>query len=153
MFIQISAVTKEQQGPDVAINCPACGAENVPASSFESTEVAKLFFFIPVLRFRNAWLVCSECKSKLVVTTPLSELETLSPEALTRVIRYNASGTGKLMAILAILTSLVPVLGVIVAAIACFLTRGTKGWPKGLSVISVILAVVVTFCVVFLLFI
>ena len=148
MIIQFTTVTEQQQGPDVHINCPACGIENVPASSFESTEVAKLFFFIPILRLRNTWLTCKTCGQKLVLSIPITDLGHLSVDMLTNSIRYKASPAAKVMAILSFITCLFPIIGVIFAGIACFLSRGTKGWAKGLSVTSLILAIVFTLCMV-----
>jgi hypothetical protein len=140
--------TTSQQGPLVDIDCPACGATDVPAKTSESVEVVKIFFFTPILRLRNTYLRCTNCQTALVSTAPLDQLADLTPEEISGIIRYKPSRAGKILAIVALLTCLLPYLGLIIAAIACYLTRGTKGWAKKISFISIIIALTITTCLV-----
>ena len=47
MMIPLLHQLEHVPGPDIVINCPACGHRNAAAQTFESTERVKLLFFIP----------------------------------------------------------------------------------------------------------
>jgi len=152
MIIQFTAITEVQQGPDIGINCPACGASGIAAHCFESTEVGKLFFFIPVVKLRNTWVECAQCGAKLRTTARLADLPGRTPEELAGVIRYRASGKAKVFTAIALLTCLVPGLGIVTSAVSTVMTRGTKGAAVLISGLSMVLAIVVTLCTAILYF-
>ncbi len=142
MVIQMTAITQEARGPEVEFDCPACNTRKAKGNTTESTEQLNLFFFIPIMKLRNTYVTCMNCKAKLACRAPLARLAEMPPEEITGAVRYGASGVGKLLAVLALLTCLIPFAGLLVSGIAAFINKGTKGWAVALSLLGVILGAV-----------
>jgi len=149
-MVNLTVDVKEQAGPDIVFDCPACGERNVAGHTSENIETGKLLHFIPVLQLRHSWVTCSRCGRKFASTLPLSQLAGADPAVLQRAIRYRAGGAGIAMAIIALLTCLVPGLGLVTSGIALWLVRGTDGWPKKVGVLAMVVSVALAVCVVLL---
>lgn len=144
MQVPLTAVTKQQQGANISFDCPACGRANVPAETSESTEVAKVFFFIPVASFRNTIVKCKACRESFACLCPLSELKSKSKADLQQLIRYRASGWGAILSLVALLLCLVPLVNVILPGVAAYVNRGTRGWPQALANGSLTIGIAIT---------
>ena len=153
MMIPVSSQTEDVSGPDIVINCPACGHRNAAAQTFESTEWVKLLFFIPILRLRTSAVQCLECEEMFRSRVPIAQLSGKTPSELEPLIRYHASKPGKIMSVVALLTCLVPIVGVITSAIAMVLVRGTRRWPIIITWVSMILSIVISLAVVLMMLI
>jgi len=148
MMIPLSHQLEHVPGPAVVINCPACGHRNAAAQTFESTERVKLLFFIPILRLRTSAVQCTECEEMFDLRVPLAQVSGKTPTELEPLIRYHASKPGKIMSVVALLTCLVPIVGVITSVIAMVLVRGTVRWPIIITWLSMIMAIVISVTVV-----
>ena len=144
MPITLHTKTITTAGPKVRFDCPACGAHDVTGEISESVETTHLFFVIPFMKLRNTWIACSQCKAKMYMSLPIEQLVAQPPASINSFIRYHASTTAKLLAILGLFVFWVPGLGVIVTAFTLFLARGTQGWPKKLAWLGLIGGIAVT---------
>jgi len=144
MIIQVTAIKKEEQGPDIEFNCPVCGASTIIGETYETTEIAKLFFFIPILKLRNTRIQCSNCGKSVVCTSPLSKIHQYTKDEIQNFIRYYPSNFGKILSVLSFILCLIPFFNIFLPLIALFIVRGTQGWPKFLAKFSLIIGGTVT---------
>jgi hypothetical protein len=112
-------------GPDLLIDCPACGAAGVPGLSYELKE--RLNF---VYVHKTVWVVCSACGRRLLSRLPLDDLAGEPPHQISYHLEVRNSLPGRLMAICAMILSPTPALGLVVAVIAVLMNRKSSGWPK-----------------------
>lgn len=150
MQIGYTVVTTTAEAP-VVIDCPACASAGVSSTATETIELVKLLGLIPILKLRNTWVECSHCRKTCVSSARLERLSGALPAEVAPFLRYRPSMAAKLLSILALLSSIVPGLGLVVAGVSMFVGRGTRGWPAMLNVLSMILACTVTVSVVVLL--
>ena len=148
LHTQISPTT----GAAATIDCPACGAHAVSATPRESVDWVKLVYLVPLLKIRATRIECGQCHAQITCTAPLNKVAGADAAAVAPHLRYHPTGGAKTMAILGLLTCLIPVLGLIVVGVATFVGRGTKGWPAKLNLLSLIVSVAVTVSVAFLMF-
>jgi hypothetical protein len=144
MYVPLTAVTTQGRGTNIHFDCPACGRSNVAAETFESTELAKVFFVIPVVKLRNTLVKCKTCRESFTCLCSLNELKYKSQADLQKLIRYKASGWGHLLSLLALLLCLVPLVNVLFAGVTMYIIRGTRGWPKSLASISLTIGIAIT---------
>jgi hypothetical protein len=144
MHVPLTAVTTQGQGTDIHFDCPACGRSNVVAKTFESTELAKVFFVIPVVKLRNTLVKCTACRESFTCLCSLSELKYKSQADLQKLIRYKASGLGWLLSVFALLLCLVPLVNILFAGMTMYVIRGTRGLPKSLTSISLTIGIAIT---------
>jgi transcription elongation factor Elf1 len=144
MGVPLTAVTKQGRGTDIHFNCPACGRSNVAAQTFESEELAKVFFVIPVVKLRNTFVKCTACRESFTCLCSSSELKYKSPADLRKLIRYKASGWGWLLSVLALLLCWVPLVNILFAGMTMYVIRGTRGLPKSLTSISLTIGIAIT---------
>ncbi|HZZ42612.1 MAG TPA: hypothetical protein VFE58_06720 [Tepidisphaeraceae bacterium] len=72
----------------------------------------------------------------------------LSPDAAgSALLRSGPTTSTKVLSVVAVITCLVPGLGLVLAVGSLWAARGTEGWPKKLNLLSLILAIVMTSCV------
>jgi len=143
-MVSLHIQTETRTGPKIQIYCPACDAQAVEATVSEAIEHTRLFYFIPLLKLRNTWVTCGKCGAKLTSSLAMDDLLVQQPGAVNDYIRFGASGLAKILAIVGLLVCWVPVGGMVVTGIALFLARGTKGWPKKLAMLGMIVGAAVT---------
>src|SRR5262249_46168466 len=130
-------------GAEIQINCPACEARGVAASTYVQIERVR-FFGIPVHR-RTSWVVCSQCQKHLLSSADVKDLPGLSEEERNRVIAPYTSFVSRALAVLALLLGWIPLVGFVVAGIAVLLNRRPGLWRRisriGLAINLVVSAV------------
>ncbi|RMD82501.1 MAG: hypothetical protein D6820_03595 [Lentisphaerae bacterium] len=147
MIIQLYAVSKDERGPDIEFDCPACGTQGAIGETYESTEIAKLFFLIPVLKLRNTMVKCTNCGESMVSTSSLAEISQSSKARIQSAIRYHPSRLGKVLSLLSFLLCLCPGVNVLLPAVALYVVRGTRGWAKGLAMLALIVGITISLVV------
>src|SRR3954471_11296730 len=143
MRVSYTVGTTGAQAP-ITIDCPACGGSAVASTAHESSERVKLLGLIPLLKLTNTWIECGQCHKNIISTARLEQLRGRSPADIAPSLRFHPSGAAKALAVIALLTRLIPLIGLIIATIAWYVARGTKGWPAALSVLALILSCAVT---------
>src|SRR5438552_6203004 len=90
-------VTPEQTGGrELRINCPACGAKNVPAEAWFEEERAQLIW-----KLTTSWVRCSACKAVLYSRQRADTLFAYSPEELEDIVIQRMSLIRRLLVIFA----------------------------------------------------
>ncbi|HVS71029.1 MAG TPA: hypothetical protein VHQ47_07230 [Phycisphaerae bacterium] len=143
--------TETRSGPVIPFICPKCG-QGVEGESTESIERTRLWGFIPILKFKNAFVACPSCGVRFTLALPIDRLAELQPAARGALVVSGAPKRAKILAIAACLVFWVPIVGVLVAGMAAFFARGSKGWAKWTAMICLLLAIAVTSCVAMLMF-
>jgi hypothetical protein len=129
-------VTSEQTGGrELRINCPACGAKNVPATAWFEDEVANLIW-----RLTTSWVQCSACGAKLYSCERADTLFAYTPEQLEDVISMRISLIRKFLVIAACCLCIWPAVGLVMTVIAWLATRKTpaRGWRRAAKVALII---------------
>jgi hypothetical protein len=144
MSIPVTAVTTQRRGPNINFTCPACGRSNIKGETFESTEAAKVFFVIPIVKLRNTLVKCTACRESFACLCSLDELKHKSQTDLQNLIRYKASGLGWFLSLIALLICWVPLVNILFAGTTMYIIRGTRGLPKALASISLTIGLAIT---------
>lgn len=102
MFIIFGGSKEYRDGPEIAINCPMCGAR-VLAQTYEQLEKLTLFFFIPVVKVRNTLVTCPNCSEELISKISIDEIADLSAEIIEASLKMRCSFAASALAVLSIL--------------------------------------------------
>ena len=136
----------------MTIDCPACGARAVAGTPRESVDWVKLAYLIPLLKIRATRIECERCHAQITCTAPIGRVAGADAATVARFLRYHPTRAAKILSVLGLLTCLIPVVGLVVIGIATFLGRGTQGWPGKLNLLSLIVSIAVTLCVLLVMF-
>lgn len=120
--------SSQQPGPELHINCPACGAEGGPAVTYDQIDHWMLLHFIPMGRHRTSWVVCGGCGAALQSSVPIERLAGMSPDELAGKLAVAVPLAGKLLACVGIGLFLFPPVSIPSALIAWRLNRASPGW-------------------------
>src|SRR6266487_4156207 len=128
-------VTPEQTGgKELRINCPACGAKNVPAEAWSQEERAQLIW-----KLTTNWVQCSACKAVLYSRQRADTLFAYTPEQLEDIVIQRMSLIRRLLVLLACLTFFTPGLGLGLAIIGWIAARKmTPRWRRASRVIMIL---------------
>ncbi len=127
-------------GPDVRINCRACGGEGVPARSFEIEERITLYF-VPLPTQRERHVVCSACGEDRLSDLSLEELAALSPEESEWHLFRRVSLIAKALAVASVALFGCPFMGLPLGVAAMVMSRGSGAWPFRFGLLGVVLNV------------
>lgn len=137
------ASRRENQGPAINIQCPHCGLHS-PAASKEVVDWFALFF-IPCFRLRRTTLCCLNCGKTFALPVPIDQLSQIPPDALNQMLEQAVPSAGtSLLAVLALPASLIPIIGIAIAASALALTWKTPAWQKTLSATALVMSIFFT---------
>lgn len=133
-------------GPTIVINCPACGAERVDADTFEYGERLTLLHVVPLTPFsRNFYVKCGKCSEQFSSPIAPAELEYLLPNELQAVLRRHVGLVPAFLAIVGLLLSPLPIIGLVMAIISLAVNGfRQKHWTRFVSRLSVGFALVVS---------
>jgi len=133
--MSINFSSSEARGPDLSIDCPACGAVGVPGLSYQIKERFNFFYI-----HKTAWVICSACERHLFSRLLLDDLVLLPPHQVSDHLMPMDSFSGRVMAICAMILSPMPALGLVVAVIAVLINRKAIGWSRIASYIGLLLS-------------
>ncbi|HOT73909.1 MAG TPA: zinc ribbon domain-containing protein [Anaerohalosphaeraceae bacterium] len=137
------ASRRENQGPTIDIQCPHCGLLS-PAVSKEVIDWFALFF-IPCFRLRRTKLCCLKCGKIFALPLPIDQLSQIPPDTLNQMLEQAVPSAGtSLLAVLALPASLIPIVGIAIAASALALAWKTCGWQKTFSAIALVMSIFFT---------
>jgi hypothetical protein len=142
VLIHTSRNIERIPGPDVEIDCPACG-RHAYATTFEQTERMAIYF-IPLPAQRETFVVCGACRTELVSTLPISQMTGISSYELSKAIGHRVSMVGTLGAVCGVLFCWVPLFGLIMAVTGYALSYRAGGWRKALSLLGIPLSLGLT---------
>ena len=132
---------KATTSPQLLINCPRCGARNVPGLAYDYVERNH---GVPILT--TSWVKCTACQSQLFSKLRTEKLYGRSPDELADVLVYRAPAAlvRRFLALAAPLLGVFPFLGLAVALPAAILNWRQARWAKIASLIGLILGVITT---------
>ncbi|HSZ58959.1 MAG TPA: hypothetical protein VK797_25185 [Tepidisphaeraceae bacterium] len=133
--------------PELRINCPRCGARNVPGLAYDYVE---RFKGIP---FTTTWVKCGRCRTPLFAKIHANELEGRSADELEQFVLYRppAAMLRKSLAVMALVIGPVPMVGLVVSIPAVIANWTHVRWAKVLSLIGLVLSVTTTTLVIIVL--
>ena len=136
MFVFWIEENKTTPGPDVVINCPACGRRSVWASTHALQTRSWFFGFIPGQAVHSTWATCLECTAPLISKWPVTELSDKSPDELATKIYLPFKLLETFMALAAFIVAIVPLVGLVMSGLAVFGNWKDRGWRKTLSLVA-----------------
>src|SRR5439155_17371460 len=98
---QVTAI----EGSPVTIDCPACGAKNVPSRTLESNDWVKIAYLIPLLKLRSTRIECGQCKQQISCTAPLDRVQGQDAATIAPWLRYMPTAAARSASIVALLLS------------------------------------------------
>lgn len=130
-------------GPEIRINCPTCGGVAVQAETRAKREWLFAFLLIPVFRKSTTIVTCGECGEEHYSRYGLKRLaQRASTDAPLRLLSRKR-WEQNFLAVLAALTVLIPVAGIVLGLVAVFETRRRRDWALIVSCVALLLSVVV----------
>lgn len=146
MFLLILSTSyQETKGPTIPIDCPSCGVRG-PADSKEVLEQMTFFFFIRLVPARSTWLTCQNCGKTFYLNLPLEEVSRLSPADFYQMLQDKPSNfMATIWALIALVASVIPLVGLIVALLTQPLIWKSHGWQRILSFLALIISFFSTF--------
>ncbi len=136
-----SSRLRRTPGPEIRINCRACGHEGVPARSFESEERITLYFVVPLPIQCERHVVCSLCGADRLTDLPLDELAAIGPEAAESHLFDRVSIVAKAVAIFSVALFGCPLVGLPLGVAAMIMCRRSGGWPYKAGLLAIVLTV------------
>jgi hypothetical protein len=140
MFIS-GARSHTEDGEEILINCPACGARQVKASTYAKMQRVRIAG-IPIDQ-RTSWVVCSACRKHLLSLRDVNDLPCLSEDELGQVLSVYTSFISRSFAVLALILGWIPIVGLVIAVLAVLLNRRRSIW-RMFSWIGFVLGAVLT---------
>lgn len=144
MAILLTVHAEETPGPAIPIQCPKCGVETAMGFSRERVETLRLLGLIPLLKLRNTFVDCGECEAKLRSRLGIEELAKYQGAPISQFLSYDVSFVFKFLAITSLILSLVPMVGLGLAVLTLLGTFRTRGWPRTLGIVSLIVSAIVS---------
>jgi len=132
---------KRTPGPNIHLNCGACGVRDTVARIFESEERI-LVFWIPMPVQRERHVVCRECGADRISDLPLDELVELEPEEVESHLRPRVSFIVQSLAVLSVLLFCFPLVGLVLGIVGMVGSRRSRGWAYYVSAVGIVLTVV-----------
>lgn len=116
----------------VTVHCPLCGGRSVDAEA--STTVYRGYVLgIPLGSAKETRVRCRACSGVFQSRIDSARLLELSPEDSEGELFHDAPVHHQVLAILSVFAAAVPAIGVVVAALAAWVTRNTPRWTGTLS--------------------
>ena len=142
--MNLSVESQGVQGPEITIDCPACGAQRATASSERVTEKLRLLHFIPLLTMTHTFVYCQSCRTKLVSSLDIDELSHRSPADISAHLAGNVSFVAKFLAIGSVALFIAPIVGFLLGLIGYLLSRKSATWVRKTSIVGMVLGGLVT---------
>ena len=133
-----------KDGPQVQMTCPYCGAQEVPAKTYLYEDwITSLF--LRVIPMRSIWCQCSECsKQAIIKRMSWSEVCSTPDESYTGVVHRYQSGIVRVLAAISPVFSIIPFVGLVVAASLTLATWRAGSWPRAISLVALVLSCATT---------
>lgn len=144
MSIVINSKTTDTPGPAVPVDCPCCKTAGATAQTFEREERNTLFWIIPFFTTRFVCGSCTQCRKRFRTTLSREQLDRTTPQEFTRQVGGYVPVLGKFFAVVGILFSVLPFLGLILSGIALAITLKRGGGWRTASVIGLVISATFT---------
>jgi hypothetical protein len=131
----------EEHRVAVVFNCPSCRGESVPGTAYKLRETIRFAQRVPAWGWQSHWVRCSKCRAELHADCASEKLQNSSPKNVTDHIRKYESFPRRFIAWASLALAWTPALGVLVAIVATMTNAPFKGWPRVVSIASLVLAV------------
>jgi len=140
MMLMSSLPRIEEHRVSVVFDCPHCQAERVRGTAYDLRETIRMADHVPLWGWSSHWVRCSNCRTELHANVPSEKLHGALPVAVNTHVRTYLPFPQRFLAIASLLLGWTPVVGVIVAIISMATSLRTRGWPRVLSVVALVLA-------------
>jgi hypothetical protein len=129
-------------GPSVTFTCPVCRSGPAQGTSYEQTETVLFLLFVPTSQTHTTFVVCGNCRTRLVTRMTLAELRQCVGEDISRFVAYRVSIVFKTLSVCAILCCWAPILGTTLAGVALGGTRKTRSLWRSLAIIALVVSLI-----------
>lgn len=144
MEILITSKTTKTPGPEVKIDCPACGGKDLPAGTIETEEKNSLYWIIPLFTSRFVSVSCSACGKTFRTALKADQLTRISQEEISRHLAAAVPFLVKFCVVIGIALAMIPFHGLVFALLGtAFTIRRSTGWRTG-ALVGLVLSLVST---------
>lgn len=140
MTITPSLPRIEEHRVPVVFDCPHCGG-HVRGTAYDLRETVRFTNRVPRWGWQSHWVRCSNCQTELHANCGAEQLSGKSPTTVNEHLRAYLSFPRRFLAIASLMLCWTPVVGVLLAAASTVACVRTRGWPRWVSVIGLILAI------------
>lgn len=140
-MVQIKQEVSRIRGPNLTIDCPNCLGQGIPAISYDELTKEKLYGLFSIHEVNSTWVTCSRCGTKLRSSYNAASLEGLTAANLGSVLSVDAGFVRKAVSLIAICLAILPIFGIVPAAISLAMNWRLRSWPRSLSLFALIGAI------------
>ena len=133
----------EEHRVPVVFDCPHCRASNVRGTAYDLRETIRVAQKVPAWGWSSHWVRCSNCRTELHANCAAHDLQGARPSTVTESVHRYVSFPKRVLAVASLLIGWAPVVGLLLALVSMAVNSRTRGWPRWLSVIALIIAAAV----------
>ena len=127
----------------IIMDCPVCGCRGVVFHAFDHRERLMVGGVVPAAAHTTTWVVCGACDARFASRDRADRLAGLNANEVARRVRLYRPLADRLLPPLALLLSLAPTAGLILALIAVIRCRKHGGWLAAISWVALGVAILV----------
>ncbi|HEX8342634.1 MAG TPA: hypothetical protein VF624_17155 [Tepidisphaeraceae bacterium] len=131
----------EEHRISVVFNCPSCRGESVRGTAYKLRETIRFTERVPAWGWQSHWVRCSKCRAELHADCASEKLENSSALTVSGHLRKYESFPRRFIAWASLALAWAPAVGVVIAIVATMTNARFTGWPRVVSIASLILAV------------
>ena len=132
----------EEHRVPVVFDCPHCHAERVAGTAYDLRETVRSGGRVPVWGWSSHWVRCSNCQTELHAKVSSGVLAGEMPASVTKLVRKYLPFPQRVLAVGSVALAWAPVVGMVLGLVAVAATFRTRGWPRIVSVIGLVVATV-----------
>jgi hypothetical protein len=123
-------IAEDKPAGTTQIHCPVCRQRDIPAQIIEHIEKVTEYLVVQVNTYTTWWVVCTGCKTRLYSKVSGIELQQRTADQLVGVVVPRVSLVRQFFAVVSVLLSIAPFMGLCIGIIAYLLNRKSPGWPR-----------------------
>jgi hypothetical protein len=123
-------IAEDKPAGTTQIHCPVCRQRDIPAQIIEHIEKVTEYLVVQVNTHTTWWVVCTGCKTRLYSKVSGIELQQRTADQLVGVVVPRVSLVRQFFAVVSVLLSIAPFMGLCIGIIAYLLNRKSPGWPR-----------------------
>ena len=131
----------EEHRVSVVFDCPHCRAERVRGTAYDLRETVRVTDRVPKWGWSSHWVRCSKCRTELYSKVRAEDLQGASPTTVNQRVSSYQPLTQRFLAIASLVMCWTPLIGLLLSIIATAANAKTRGWPRWMSIVALILSV------------
>ncbi len=130
----------EEHRVTVQFDCPHCHSAS-RGTAYDLRETIRVSSRVPRWGWQSHWVRCAKCKTELHADCCAKDFLGASPTTVNEHVRSYVSFPRRVLAAASAILCWTPLVGLLLALVATGSNLKTRGWPRWVSIVSLVLAV------------